>query len=332
MYCPRLDHNVRLNANGTVSLCGHMVGAPQFDDYETLCNSQWLINVRKQMDNNHWPAECSRCKQTESIDNTSIRKNTISFEKLQKRPDYLVVGGVLDNVCNSACMTCGPTCSTKIGSLKSKEYPIYNNTNNFFLLPQDRIVHLDLSGGEPSASKNYTHVLQNLPSNVESLRINTNCSLSIPEIEPLIKKGVAVTITASFDGIHDVHNFVRWPIPWEKFYTNLMKYKNMEGIDLNLWTTISAFNIGNITEMFDFVKQHNFKHSWAFVKDPFEIDIEYKNTLTLAAKDKLSNADSQDIRDIANHIAIKENNQQDLDQYIQTQCQLRGINITDYLI
>lgn len=331
MYCPRLDHNVRLNANGTVSLCGHMVNAPQFENYNTMCKSQWLADIRDQMIKDLWPIECSRCQQTESIGSTSIRKNMISFKKFQRRSDYLVVGGVLDNVCNSACMTCGPTCSTKIGSLKSKNYPIYNNTNNFFLLPQDRIVHLDLSGGEPSASKNYTHVLQNLPPNVESLRINTNCSLAIPEIESLVKKGIAVTITASFDGISNIHNFIRWPISWEKFYTNLMKYKDMDGIDLNLWTTVSAFNIGNIVEMFDFVKQHNFKHSWAFVKDPFELDIEYENTLTLVAKEKLSNAVNSDIRDIAVCIASKENNQHHLDQYIQTQCQLRGINIMDYL-
>lgn len=160
MQCPRLDHFVRFNSNGTVSRCGHMISPPQFNSLEEMDESLWLQNVKLHMHKGIWPLECSRCKQTEEVDNSSIRLNAIAFDKIQSRADYLVVGGVLDNICNSGCMTCNEDHSTKIGSLKSRVYPIIDNTNRFWQLPLDRMVHLDINGGEPSASKNYRNILK----------------------------------------------------------------------------------------------------------------------------------------------------------------------------
>ena len=46
MYCPRLDHFVRLNQDGTVGKCGHMINAKGFDSYEELEHSDWMATVR----------------------------------------------------------------------------------------------------------------------------------------------------------------------------------------------------------------------------------------------------------------------------------------------
>ena len=102
MLCPRLDHFVRFNPNGSVSRCGHMVNAPEFASLEEMDASAWLTLVKE----TEWPTECVRCRQTESINQTSIRLNAIKFDKIQTQSDYLTVGGVLDNICNSACLTC----------------------------------------------------------------------------------------------------------------------------------------------------------------------------------------------------------------------------------
>ena len=179
MYCPRLDHFVRFNPNGTVSRCGHMVRQPQFATLEDMESSKWLVGVKENMAQDIWPIECERCMQTEQANGTSIRLNAIKFHKLQKQTDYLSVGGILDNVCNSACQTCDENYSTLIGGLKSKTYPIVDNSKRFWSLPTDRIVHLDINGGEPSASKNYKQILANLPKNFKSVRINNNCNLII---------------------------------------------------------------------------------------------------------------------------------------------------------
>ena len=65
MHCPRLDHFVRFNPNGTVSRCGHMVMAPQFDSLEQMDASKWLRVVRDQFKQHLWPAECVRCEEVE---------------------------------------------------------------------------------------------------------------------------------------------------------------------------------------------------------------------------------------------------------------------------
>ena len=277
MYCPRLDHFVRFNPNGTVSRCGHMVDAPEFSAIEEMDSSLWLLTVKKEFAKDLWPKECARCMQTESINGSSIRLNAIKFDQIQKQKDYLTVGGVLDNICNSACLTCNENLSTLIGGLKSKVYPIVDNSNKFWQLPLDRVVHLDINGGEPSHSKNYKHILANLPKNIKSVRLNTNCSTVLDELLPLAARGVDITVTVSLDGIGAVHDFVRWPIKWEKFYKNLMTYKAMP-VKLNLWTTVSVLNVDDLPNIIAFVQEHDIDHSYAYLKEPVELAVENKGT------------------------------------------------------
>jgi sulfatase maturation enzyme AslB (radical SAM superfamily) len=291
-----------------------MISAPKFDTLEEMESSLWLRNAKLSFDKGIWPKECQRCQQTEQINNSSIRLNAIEFDKSQTRDDYLTVGGVLDNVCNSACFSCSEQLSTKIGSLKSKSYPIIDNSNKFWGLPLDRIVHLDINGGEPSASKNYRHLLQNIPSNVKSIRINTNCSTIIPELTNLVEQGIHVTVTVSLDGIESTHDYVRWPIKWDKFYKNLMTYKHMGIQDLNTWTTVSALNISDFSNILSFVKEHNLNHSYALLHDPKVLNVRYSNSKTLPFKDL-----------IPGQVAVDVNNQIEFDEFIEQQNKLRGI-------
>jgi sulfatase maturation enzyme AslB (radical SAM superfamily) len=278
MYCPRLDHFVRLNPNDTVSRCGHMVTiSPEFNNLEEMESSPWLATIKKEFADDQWPRECVRCQQTESENKSSIRLNAIEFDKLQKQEDYLSVGGVLDNLCNSACLTCNENLSTLIGGLKSKTYPIVDNSNKFWSLPLDRVVHLDINGGEPSHSKNYKHLLANLPKNIKSVRLNTNCSTVLDELLPLKARGIDVTVTVSLDGIGAVHDFVRWPIKWDKFYKNLMAYKAMP-VKLNLWTTVSVLNVDDLPNIISFAQEHGIDHSYAYLTTPRELAVENKDT------------------------------------------------------
>ena len=311
MQCSRLDHFVRFNPNGTVSRCGHMVNAPEFNSLQEMENSEWLHKI-KQLP---WPQECIRCKEIEDYGQDSIRIHSNRFHQKQTIKDYLTVGGVLDNVCNSGCLTCNANCSTKIGSLMSKIYPIFDNTNSFWQLPTHRIVKLDINGGEPSASKNYKQVLRNLPNNVKEVRINTNCSIVIDEIDLLLNRGVHVTVTVSLDGIGDVHDRVRWPITWAKFYKNLMIYKHMGIQQLNTWTTVSALNIGDFENILEFVKEHQLLHSYALLHTPDILSVKYSNTLTIPFKHVMPEK-----------IAVDRNNETELAEFMQQQNSLRNLS------
>jgi sulfatase maturation enzyme AslB (radical SAM superfamily) len=269
MYCPRLDHFVRFNPNGTVSRCGHMINPPQFDNLKNMESSTWLAKTKEKMQTGEWPVECERCQETEP---NSIRQYAVNLHDRTLQKNYLQVGGVLDNICNAACLTCNENLSTRIGALNGPGFPVYNNLDNFWQLPQDRIVHLDINGGEPSYSKNYKQLLSNLPPNLRTLRLNTNCSTVLKELEDIVQRSIEVTVTVSCDGIGAVHDLVRWPISWQTFYDNLMIYKSMP-VKLNLWTTVSVLNVDDLPNIQAFAKEHNIDHSWAYLKHPIELAV-----------------------------------------------------------
>ena len=323
MYCPRLDHFVRFNSNGTISRCGHMTNAPQFETLQQMDSSAWLADIRNDMGQDFWPDECIRCKEIESIGNKSVRQQSLDRHAhlLDSRLDYLVLGGVLDNVCNSACQTCNETLSTKIGSLSSKEYTKINNSALINTLPVERIVQMDINGGEPSASPNYLKLLENLPPNVKHLRVNTNGSRLITVLPELVKRGIKVTVTVSLDGIGSRHDYVRWPVKWQDVEHNIQAYQNMGLHELNTWTTVSALNIGDLQNIFSYVEQNNLKNSWALLENPSVLSVKHSNHLTRQA----------DVPDELKHIvASGEDNTVELQLWTTAQDHTRGIKMWDY--
>ena len=77
MHCPRLDHFVRFNPNGSVGRCGHMVNSPAFDNLSLMDNSQWLLSMKQKFadgtfPNVHW---------------------TVSVESIEEEFEYIRYGG-----------------------------------------------------------------------------------------------------------------------------------------------------------------------------------------------------------------------------------------------
>ena len=325
MFCPRLEHFTRLNQNGSVGKCGHMINQKSFESNEDLEKSDWLKKIKKEMSENKWPAECRRCEQSERVKGESIRTNSLVRHKMLKplKSDYLIVGGVLDNVCNSACQSCHAGLSTKIGSLESKNYPRVDNLELFKKLPQDRIIELDVNGGEPTASKNYKKILQELPRNVKIVRMNTNGSRMIKEIEDVLKRNVMVIVTMSFDGVGDVHDYTRWPIKWSDYKETLNRYQELQKkhklLQLDMWTTVSCLNVKTLPDIINFAKNKGIPHDWAFLDQPSVLNVRYANKFTSRAK-HISPGE----------IAIDRNNDPELDDFIKRQDNLRGIDIKNY--
>ena len=337
MYCPRLKHFVRLNQDGSIGKCGHMINAMGFKTFDKLDNSKWLKDIKDTMAKDEWPNECKRCQQTEELNGESIRTKSIERHKIlhPRKDDYLVVGGVLDNVCNSACQTCNAGLSTKIGSLKSKNYPKVNNYETFWKLPQNRILEVDVNGGEPTASKNYKKILANLPPNTKIVRMNTNGSRMIRELETILRNRTMVIVTLSFDGTGDVHDYVRWPIKWKHYTKTVQAYKDLQKqyplLKLNCWTTVSSLNVENLPNILDFATEQGLDHDWAFLNTPDPLNVKYKNKFTISAKKKLLKSPYAVCRDISDKLAVGPDNDSILEQFIRRQDKLRKINIKDYL-
>lgn len=326
MECPRLKHFVRLNADGSVGKCGHMVGGRGYETLDEMNNSQWLSRVKKDMQGDGWAKECQRCERSEMVNADSVRLKSIARHKLLKneRDDYLIVGGTLDNICNSACQTCNPKLSTKIGSLESKDYVSMDNFPRFWELPLNRIVELDINGGEPTASPNYKKILKHLPGNIKIVRMNTNGSRMIQELEEILKKGITAIVTLSLDGTEQVHDYVRWPIKWSKYSENVERYKELKSryrnLHLDFWTTVSCLNVGDFENIQTYAAEMRIPHNWAFLHTPPVLDVRYSNRLT-------ENAEHSFI----GQVAIDKDNDAELERFIKRQDLVRDISIKDYL-
>jgi sulfatase maturation enzyme AslB (radical SAM superfamily) len=336
MHCPRLDHFVRLDYTGKIGKCGHMNKGRVFDTVEDMQDSEWLKSIKDQMSEDKWPAECIRCELTENTSNSSIRLDMIERDKILKaiKKDYLIVGGMLDNICNSACQSCSPYLSTKLGSLHRKDYKQLDNYNNFTKLPQDRIVELDITGGEPTASPAYKKLLLNLPESVKIVRINTNGSLMIPEIPYLLDRGVRIIITLSLDGVGDIHDYLRWPIKWTRYTQNVLNYLELRSkhdmLRLNCWTTVSCLNIGDMENILTYTEQNNLDHAYGFCVRPTALDVRSTNKFTSEAKDKLLSSDRSLLRSLGERCCTLKDNSKELKQFIDAQDKLRKISYTQY--
>lgn len=260
-----------------------MTNPKQFESVEDLHASKWIADLKMQMYQDTWPAECIRCERTEQINGTSIRLNSIKRDKILKAfsDDYLQLGGTLDNYCNSACVTCNPGLSTRIGNLKNN-LVVNDNWEQYKKLPHNSLVEIDINGGEPSISVNYNRLLDQLPNNVRIVRINTNGATAIKQIDKLLNKGVKVIVTVSFDGIGAVHDYVRYPVKWNIFEQNLMYYNNINNrlFDLDCWTTVSCLNVKQLPEIQAYCKEHKIKHQFALLKTPNVLSVDHSNWFT----------------------------------------------------
>ena len=332
MYCPRYKHFARLNEDGTVSRCGHMIDAPRFQSFNEMEASDWA-NQLKQTE--ECPQECVRCRTTELTNGTSIRIDAIRRGKLLESfdKDYLVVGGVLDNVCNSACQFCSSQLSTTIGSLEKKVIKL-ENVSVFNQLPKDRIIELDINGGEPSYSKNYKKLLNNLPPNVKIVRINTNGTKVIDNLEELLKRKIKVIITLSFDGTEQVHEYARYPVEWKKWDRVVREYKHLadqyNNLELGFWSTLNVFTINDLENMLRYADQVGIGFSYGVLEYPEQMSIRYENEFTKQARENFEESDILLLKQLAPLVASQYNNTNELVDFVTKQDSIRDISYRDY--
>ena len=335
-YCPRLDHNVRLSPTGKVQSCGHMTNSPMFDSIDQLVASQWRNDLKDMFQNNEWPKECIRCQQTEEVNGTSIRLYSLDAHAkyIQDNSNYLFVTGLLDNVCNSACISCSEESSTYIGKLKNNVI-IINNENLFSNLDIKNILVFEITGGEPSVSVVYKNTLRSLTSATKYVRINTNGAKFIPELIPLLDNGVEVTITMSLDGLDKLFEYTRWPLSWDDFRDTQQKYQNLakqySNFKLNFWTTVSVLNITNLEKIIDYSADAEIPMSYAILNHPSVLNVKYKNSFTAKAKETLLNSLKDELKKLANLVATDVSNDKQLNGFIEEQDKIRKININNFL-
>ena len=127
----------------------------------------------------------------------------------------------------------------------------------------------------------------------------------------------------SLDGIGDVHDYTRWPVKWYDYKKTVDAYQTLQKtyklLQLDMWTTVSCFNIKTLPDIINFTKNKGIPHDWAFLDQPSVLNVRFTNKFTLRAK-TIS----------PNEIAVDKNNDELLEEFINKQDRLRNIDIKDY--
>ena len=229
-----------------------------------------LEQIRHDLVNNVKSPDCAKCWRAEANGQQSRRTQqnmladtlyNLSIENIQsmcERDGYdpTIYQITTSNVCNGACIMCGPTDSSKWQSLL-KQYDkreIDNIDINF-----DTAKYVELLGGEPLLEQKNIEILKKLNRNC-IVSFITNGSIDIKqELIDLLSEFKKIIICMSIDGVGPVYEYQRWPLTWNKLLENLSKFKKLES-DLSVSYTITNVNLPYKQETIDWFESQNLKY------------------------------------------------------------------------
>lgn len=231
------------------------------------------------------PKGCATCWDEEAAGITSMRQHRFNLSKWNDHKEKYVgkfndpkitsLDFKFSSLCNLKCRICGPYCSSNWlkESLDTGEYhehtikifskyaerKFVNNEINFEifnkLLPDLHII--EFYGGEPLMQPEHAKIMNILKSypNVEKLNLelfyNTNGTFYNESIIETWDKMGLVELNISLDDIEDRFEYQRYPAKWNDVLTNINLYKEncKSNVRMNLYCTVSLYNIFYIDEL-----------------------------------------------------------------------------------
>ena len=309
-FCPMLWRGLMYNFNGRVKNCIRSVDTMPIGDIKQLPIEQIVLgqeNVSRQTAVvNHQPvASCSTCYDLEhgkkGFDIISDR--IFYLRELKDMPtdvyranefDLATVDVRWTNLCNLACVYCGPEYSSRWANELNiyADQPTVSQQENFKQYIFDhasKLKHVYLAGGEPLLMKENLELLQRLNPNV-NLRINTNLTKTDTKVFETICGFKNVHWIVSVETLTDEFEYVRHGHKWVDFLGNLQTIKQLDHkISFNmLWFLL---NYDTVFDCVDYLKDLGF-HNNSFIigalLNPEYLNIRHlpENVLQLL-KDKL---------------------------------------------
>ena len=171
------------------------------------------------------------------------------------------------NLCNFACVYCGPEFSSKWSDeLKIRhQTPTEQQTTDFKNYIYDhagRLKHVYLAGGEPLLMKENLILLEKLNPNV-NIRINTNLSKVDTRVFEAVCEFPNVHWTVSVETLAQEFEYIRHGGSWTDFLDNLKIIKQLDHkISFNMLHFLLNYN--SIFDCVDFLKAQGF-HNNSFV-------------------------------------------------------------------
>lgn len=264
-----------------------------------------MDSLRQSMLDGRGPAMCDACYYEDSNNKISGRRKQLlksaitvdNFEKSfcssphwplfeysaehQGQTNYSPVDLQIDlgNTCNSACIMCIPTYSSrlavdyiKLNQIDSGLFPKYpaikNWADNSALVDKfikeisknPNIKYIHFLGGETLYLKSFYTICDKLIESGYSKNISigttTNCTVYTPELEHIIKEFKHVHLGLSVESFHLVNDYIRYPSNIDEVQNNIEKFlilRSQTGLHLSLRITPNILSINHIDSVFKFM-------------------------------------------------------------------------------
>ena len=207
-------------------------------------------------------------------------------------------------LCNLNCLMCFPELSTgvesdfiKLGKRDSKTITLTGTQHLWSNLKTQSksLKRVNVSGGEPFINRDLLKYLDFLITSNLNKQIHISLISNLNIINDTILERLMlfdeVSITVSIDGLNKTAEFIRYPIKFSTFDSNLNKLiehmKNHSKFNLLINTTCNVYNVHLMNEIFEYVenlKHKVFDHNLHLIVEPNVLDIinlpqEYKKQL-----------------------------------------------------
>jgi len=246
-----------------------------------------LTQVQSDLLNGIKSSACQKCWDIEQqgSDSRRIQENRFLDYKLNKdiekieddcrnnKHKILMQQITLSNLCNQACVTCGPDASTKWESLLSdKKIPILKLNPGHIAIDYKNIKRLYILGGEPLYDPLLFKILQSLIYHKNTdcfISFVTNGSVALSKKQSdVLKQFSDINICISIDGIERRFEYMRWPGKWDRLVENIQQYKEITNNNISVSYTISSVNALYYEETINWFLKNNLRYNHNIVSSP----------------------------------------------------------------
>lgn len=300
-FCILPWNHISVNADGSIRTCTFSTrtilkpNGEKFkfghDSVEEIINSEEFKDIRRKMLKGEEVRGCERCYLHEKNGNNSYRKFWQTLfpaipnpTEIQNIEELVYLDIKFGNMCNLRCRMCSPLLSSELNKevkeiqLKHPEIanlsltPIDEDMNSWYELDQFNeniaaiapyLIHIYITGGEPTIIKKYFWLLEYLiehgySKNID-IRLNSNLTNVSTNMLNLLKQFKRIIYGTSLDGVGKVNEYIRAPSNWTQLDKNLRKI-----IDLNLPSfsiantiAITPLNLESLPDLFTYLNSFN---------------------------------------------------------------------------
>ena len=278
MTCSAPWRGLHIRTNGDILTCcagATSLGNIHTDKFEDVLNGKVIKEVRQSIKDGKLHEEY--CKNCIAITKQNVRceldwHNDINkdFKLEEVDLDYTyptVFDARWNNTCNSSCVYCDETQSSKWATIKKAPAFLKNIKNKdylttFFENNRDKWRTISLVGGEPLMIKENMMILDNCEKDVPIMVItNLSSDLSTSKVFEKLMTFETVGWHLSFDNVGEHYDYVRQGSSWQVLNNNLKTLGDAIGSIpnckhyLKIMSVLNLLNITHLTSLKEFSKK-----------------------------------------------------------------------------